>query len=153
MSASCAWNWRIALAEADLVMGSFAAYGIPVPDVAPFNDSSKATTRSRGEQALHGFSTIDFLWERLTREQAWRVRKFIDDARDGTGWLYMTVDMNDDSSIGPHWIDVRAKPHRDPKQADAGPIIGRKGQGSHSNYSMFLNNVVILNNPSNYTDA
>jgi hypothetical protein len=134
-------------------MGSFAAYGIPVPDVAPYNDSSKAVSRGQGEQALHGFATIDFLWGRLTREQAWRVRKFIDDAKSGTGWLYLTVDLNDDSSIGPQWADIRAKPHRDPKQADSGPIIGRIGQGSHENYSMFLNNVVILNNPSNYTDA
>jgi len=88
MSSSCAWNWRIALTEAGLEMGSFAAYGIPVPDIAPFNDSTKATTRGRGEQALHGFATIDFLWDRLTREQAWRLRKFIDDAKSGTGFLY-----------------------------------------------------------------
>lgn len=153
MSSSCGWNWRIALAEADLDMGAFAAHGIPVPNVAAFNDSSKATTRSQGEQALHGFPTIDFLFDRLTREQAYRLRQFIDDAKEGTGWLYMTVDMNDDSAPGEQWVDVRGKPHRDPKMADAGPIVGRRGQGSFSNYSLFLNNVVVLNNPSNYTDA
>lgn len=152
MSASCGWNWRISLTEAGLAMGSFAAYGIPVPNLASFNDSSKATTRSQGEQALHGFPTIDFLFDRLTREQAWQLRKFMDAAKTGTGWLYMTVDMNDDSAPGTQWVDVRGKPHRDPKQADAGPIGGRRGQGSFNNYSMFLNNVVVLNNPSNYTD-
>lgn len=153
MSASCGWNWRIALAEADLSMGSFAAYGIPLPQVAAYNDSTKASFRSQGEQALHGFISVDFLWERLTREQAWRLRKFIDDAKDGTGWLYMTVDINDDSAPGEQWADVKGKPHRDPKQADAGPIAGRIGQSSYSNYTMLLNNVMVLNNPSNYTDA
>ena len=153
MTSSCPWHWRIALAEADLDMGSLAVYGIPVPNIAAYNDSSKETTRSRGEQALHGFAKIDFLWDRLTREQAWRLRKFIDDAKSGTGWLYMTVDLNDDSAPGEQWADVRGKPHRDPAQADAGPIANRIGQGSFANYSIFLNNVVILNNPSNYTDA
>ena len=153
MTSSCAWHWRIALVEADLVMGSLAVYGIPVPSIAAYNDSSRATSRSQGEQALHGFAKIDFMWDRLTREQAWRLRKFMDDAKNGVGWLYMTVDINDDSAPGEQWADVRGKPHRDPTQADAGPIMGRIGQGSFSNYTMFLNNVVILNNPSNYTDA
>lgn len=153
MTSSCAWHWRIALVEADLNMGSLAVYGIPVPSIAAYNDSSRETTRSQGEQALHGFAKIDFLWDRLTRVQAWRLRKFIDEAKDGTGWLYMTVDLNDDSAPGEQWADVRGKPHRDPAQADAGPISGRIGQGSFSNYTILLNNVVILNNPSNYTDA
>lgn len=153
MSSSCAWNWRIALTEADLAMGSFAAYGIPVPDVAAYNDSTKETTRGRGEQALHGSATIDFLFDRMTRPNAWRLRKFIDDAKSGTGYLYMTVDLNDDSAPGEQWVDVRGKPHRDPKAADSGPIAGRSGQGSMKNYSMLLKNVEILNNPSDYTDA
>ena len=153
MSINCGWNWRIALTEAGLSMGSFPVYGIPLPQVAAYNDSTKSSYRSQGEQALHGFSTIEFLWERLTREQAWRLRKFIDDAKNGTGWLYMTVDINDDSASGEQWADVKGKPHRDQKQADAGPIVGRIGQSSYSNYTMLLNNVIIINKPSSYTSA
>lgn len=141
------------MTEADLASGSFPIYGIPVPTVAPYNQHTREAFRSQGEQALHGFATMDVLWEKLTSEQAWRIRKFIDDAKDGSGWLYMTIDLNDDSTPGTQWADVRGKPHRDIKQADAGPLIGRMkmGIGHHDNYRLLLNNIDILANPSNFT--
>ena len=153
MSSGCPWHWRIALTEANLEYGSFPVYGLIVPTVAPYVDSAREAFRSQGEQALHGFSSMDILWERLTAEQAWRVRQFIDDAKTGSGWLYMTIDLNDDSTPGTQWADVRGRPHRDPKQADAGPLIGRMkaGRGHHQNYRLLLNNVDILANPSNFT--
>jgi len=155
MSSGCAWHWRLALTEAGLEKGPFAAYGIPAPSIAPYNDASVERPRSDGEQALHGYRNIDFLWEELTSIQAFYIRKFIDGAKTGTGWLYMTVDLNDDSAPGTQWADIRGKPHRDFKQADAGPIVGRQqgGVNFHENYRMFLNNVEIINNPSDYTDA
>jgi hypothetical protein len=144
----------LSLTEAGLENGSFSLYGIPVPTIAPYNDSSRESFRSQGDQALHGFSTIDFLWEKLTSEQAFYVRRFIDEAKAGTGWLYMTVDLNDDSTPGTQWADVRGRPHRDFKQADVGPLIGRgrSGLGSHDNYRLLLNNVDVLANPSNYSE-
>lgn len=153
MSSSCGWHWRLALTEAGLAKGSFKAYGVPVPSIAPYNDASLESPRSDGEQALHGYANIDFLWEELTAEQAFYIRKFIDGAKTGTGWLYMTVDLNDDSAPGTQWADVRGKPHRDYKNADAGPIVGRQkgGMNFHENYRMFLNNVEVINNPSDYT--
>jgi hypothetical protein len=154
MSTNCGWNWRIALTEAGLEKGPLSAYGIPVPDMAAYNDATKESFRGQGEQAEHGFQNFDFLWDEIRRSKAFRLRKFMDDAKDGAGWLYMTVDLNDDSAPGPQWADIRGKPHRDIKQADAGPIAGRRGVGSHySNYRMFMNNIQILNNPSNYTDT
>jgi hypothetical protein len=154
MSSGCPWHWRIALTELGLESGSFPIYGLPVPTVAPYNDSTREAFRSQGEQALHGFAILDILWEKLSAEQAFYVRRFIDDARNGTGWLYMTVDLNDDSTPGTQWADVRGRPHRDHKQADAGPLIGRMkmGRGHHDNYRLLLNNVDILANPSNYTE-
>ena len=155
MASSCSWHWRIALTEAGLERGGFPLWGIPVPTLAPYNDASVESPRSDGEQALHGFETVDFLWEVLTAEQAFNIRRLIDQAKAATGWLYFTVDLNDDSTPGVQWADVRGKPHRDFKQADAGPIIGRL-QGSlnhHKNYRLLLNNVNVLNNPSIFTTS
>lgn len=153
MSSGCTWHWRLALIEAELVQGSFFLYGIPAPSIAPYLDSSKESGRSQGGQATHGFASVDFLWERLTREQAFQIRKFIDAAKIGNGLLYMTVDLSDDSTVDTTWVDVRGRPHRDIKQADAGQIVGRmkSGKGSMENYRMLLNNVDVLNNPSIYT--
>lgn len=153
MSSGCPWHWRIALTEAGLAKGAFRAWEIPVPSIAPYNDASVESARSDGEQALHGFPNIDFLFEELVASQAFTVRRFIDSAKSGTGWLYMTVDLNDASAPGAQWADIRGKPHRDFKNADAGPILGRQrwGQNLLENYRMFLNNVQILNNPSIYT--
>jgi len=153
MSNSCPWDWRISLDEAGLARGSFRLWEIPVPTIAPYNDASVETPRGEGEQALHGAATLDFLWEVTTRYQAWRIRQFIDGAKAGTGWLYFTVDLTDDSSAGIHWADIRGKPHRDFKNADAGPIIGRfrGSQGHMENYRLLLNNVDIVNANSLYT--
>ena len=153
MSSGCSWHWRISLTEADLDKGSFRLYGIPAPTVAPYLDSSTESGRSQGDQAVHGFPNVDFLWTRLTTEQAFQIRKFIDAAKEGTGLLYMTIDLNDDSTPGTSWADIRGRPHRDRVQADAGPIVGRSklGKGSHENYRMLLNNVEILHHPSIFT--
>ncbi len=155
MSAGCAWDWRLSLTIAGLEKNAFRAYGIPVPSIAPFSAASIESSRSEGGQALHGYANIDFLWEELTSLQAFYVAKFINGAKDGTGWLYMTVDLNDDSAPGTQWADVRGKPHRDYKNADAGPIVGRQRGGTnfHENYRLFLNSVEIINNPSAYTSS
>jgi hypothetical protein len=153
MSSGCPWHWRLALTEADLAGGSFRLYSIPAPSFAPYLDSSAESGRSQGGQAIHGFPNADLLWERITTEAAFQIRKFIDAAKSGTGLLYMTIDLNDDSTPGTQWADVRGRPHRDRTQADAGQIVGRRrtGQGSHENYRLLLNNVDILHNPSIFT--
>jgi len=138
--------------EAGLAKDSFGAIGIPVPSTAPFNDSSVEKPRGQGEQALHGFATDDFLWDVLSRAQAFKIRKKVDAVRaPGAGWLFFTIDLNDDSTAGPRWVDIKGKPHRDFQQADAGPIVGRHGPGRFENYRLRLNNVQIINNPSLYT--
>lgn len=153
MSNSCPWDWRIALVEADLAGGPFRVWEIPVPTIGEYNSSSVEVARGEGEQALHGYATYKFMWDVMSRQQANRVRQFIDAAKTGTGWLYMTVDLTDDSSVGIQWADIRGKPHRDYKAADAGSIIGRlPGSSGHfDNYSLMLNAVDVVNNPSIFT--
>lgn len=155
MTNSCPWDWRIALIEADLATSPFKVWNIVVPELATYNDSSVETAKGEGEQALHGFPNMRFLWDILTRQQGNRIRQFIDAAKAGTGWLYFTVDLTDDSSVGIQWADIRGKPHRDRETADAGSIAGRLpgSQGHFDNYSLFLNAVEIVNNPSIFTDT
>lgn len=153
MSNSCPWDWRVSLTEADLDRGAFKLFNIPVPTIGEYNDSSVEVSRGEGEQALHGFATYRFMWDVVSRSQAHNIRVWIDGAKAATGWLYMTVDLTDDSGFGVQWVDVRGKPHRDYKAADAGSIVGRlPGSSGHmSNYTLLLNAVEIVNNPSLFT--
>lgn len=155
MSSNCPFHWRFSTTEAGLARGAIALYDIPVPTIAPYNDSSVESARGEGEQALHGFPFVDFAWDIVTRYQAFRIRKFVDDAKAATGWLYSTIDLTDDSVPGVYWVDVRGKPHRSVGAADEGPIIGRsRGDIGHmNNYTMRLNAVEIVNSPSIFTLA
>ena len=102
---------------------------------------------------MHGYIYMPILWQRLSMYQAWRVRKFIDAAKSGTGLLYMTVDRNDASYGGPHFVDISGYPHRPREAADDGDMAGRAPDGGQytDNYSLLLNNITIINDPSLYT--
>lgn len=147
------WDYRISLTESGLGMGSLASYHIPAPNVAPFLDSAIETDRGDGGQGLHGCASIEVLWDRLMMAQAAKVRWFIDNAKSGTGLLYMTVAVNDASSIGYRWVDVSGMPHRPRQAADSGDIGNRQPGGLQyiDNYLLFLNNLTVINNPSVYT--
>lgn len=148
-----AWDYRIGLVEADLARGYWAAYDIPLPQLAPLLDSTEESSRSAGGQALHGYTTCPVLWTRLTMYQAWRVRRFIDDAKAGTGLLYLTIARNDAKHGGLYFIDINGYPHRPREAADDGDMAARAADGGQyiDNYLMFLNNITIVNDPSLYT--
>lgn len=147
------WDYRISLTEAGLTTGSLTLYHIVAPNKAPFRDSAVSRGRSDGGQALHGALSMEALWDRTTMAQAWRLRKFIDDAKAGTGLLYMTIDKNNASGMRPQWIDVSGRPHVPERVNDDGDIAGRMrvGQQFVDNFVLFLNNISILNDPSVYT--
>ena len=148
-----AWDYRIALTEAGLARGYWAAYDIPLPQLAPLLDSSQENARSAGGQALHGYIYMPILWQRLSMYQAFRIRKFIDSAKAGTGLLYMTVDRNDTLYGGPHFVDISGYPHRAREAADDGDMAARApGGGQYTdNYNLLMNNITIINDPSLYT--
>ena len=148
-----AWDYRFGLVEADLARGYFAAYDIPLPQLAPLLDSALEISRSAGGQALHGYTNLEVLWRRLTMRQAWRVRRFIDDAKAATGLLYLTVAQNDARHGGLYFVDINGYPHRPREAADDGDMAARTPDGGQyiDNYILFMNNVTIVNDPSLYT--
>lgn len=151
---SCtAWDYRIAITEAGLARGYFAAFEIPLPQLAPLLDSSIENSRSTGGQALHGYTTLELLFRRITMYSAWRIRNFIDEAKATSGLLYITADRNDTLYAGPHFVDVSGYPHRPREAADDGDLDARAPGGGQyiNNYRLFLNNVTIINDPSLYT--
>jgi hypothetical protein len=148
-----AWDFRISLTEAGLQTGSLMSYDIPMPNLAPFLDSSVEMGRSDGGQALHGFINDGLMWDRIMMRVAFRLRKFIDDARSGTGELYLTVPMNDASHSGWHWLDVKGMPHRPRQATDSGDMGIRMPGGLQyvDDFVLLLNNITIINDPSVYT--
>lgn len=148
-----AWDYRFGLVEADLDRGYFAAYDIPLPQLAPLLDSTQESPRSAGGQALHGYTFLELLWTRLNMRQAWRVRRFIDDAKAATGLLYLTVAQNDAKHGGLYFVDINGYPHRPREAADDGDMAARAVDGGQyiDNYLLLLNNVTIINDPSLYT--
>jgi hypothetical protein len=145
------FKWRIAMTEGGLTKGSFYHYKLPVPSTAPYVDHSAAVMKSDGSQALHGFEQVTLLFDILSGPQAAMIRQFIDAARSGAGILFMTIDKGDGSAPGPAWIDISGTPHRQARLSQNGPIVGSTGQPHYTNVQLFLNNVTVVNDPSNYS--
>lgn len=152
MSSSNPGLWRISLTEAGLDRGSYLNYQLPAPTVCEYRPFSAERAQSDGGQSLHGYATVELLFEGLSAAQVYVLRKMIDDARDGSGYLYLTIDKGDGSAPGPAWIDVYGRPWR---QADLnqGRIQGRTGPALYQNVKVRLNNVIVVNDPSAYSEA
>lgn len=147
MTSPC--NWRIGLTEASLLRGLFLFYGLPTPNLAQYSDHTTAIDVSDGSQVLQGYQSLTVLWTRLSGKQAARVRRFIDDARSGTGLLFLTIDRGDTTAAGHDWIDIQGYPHRQ-SNLSQDQIAGRVGQHTYANVQLVLGNVTVLNDPSTY---
>lgn len=142
-------NFRIATTQAALTRGYFFLLKIPPPTSCEYRDHSVAFSKSQGGNALHGYHVVDMLWEQLTTTQAYAIKKKVDDALDGTGYLYMTINRSNGTGSGIDWIDVRGIPHMTSFKPD-GRIAGSTGV-SISNAELKLNNIQILVDPAVFT--
>ena len=144
------FKWRISLTEGGLAKGSFYHYDLPEPSTAPFSDHSASVIKSDGSQGLHGFPQVTLLFDILSGPQAAILRQFIDAGRSA-GVLFLTVDRGDGSDPGPAWIDISGVPHRQSRLTQNGPLVGSRGKSHYTNVQLFLNNVTVVNDPSNYS--
>lgn len=138
---------RLAITEAGLEKGSMLyAWRLPIPTLSLYNDHSTKIPLSDGGQALRGFASVSLTWDRLTWDQARTVRKLVEDAIDGGGLLYASVNRGWNRSGGADdWIDVSGKPHI-PDGTAAGNTQGRVSDG----VSLLLNALSVVNDPSSY---
>ena len=140
-----ACNWRIATTEADLVRGYFHTWGLPLHLKIRYRDYSQKIPQGAGWSARHGYENLELNWEVLTQFQARFLKNIIEDALDLTGYIYLTVTPADGRS---KWIDVRGAPHVPDIESADHSMTGIH----HTNVSLFVNNVVIINDPATNLD-
>lgn len=147
------WKYRISLSIAGLARGSFKSLGIPVPSVVAFRDNSISRTKSDGGQSLQGYYQVEIMWDILTGPQYHKVRRFIDQAKPGL--LYLTIDIGDGSAFNKRWVDIEGRPHRQEDLSQSGPLVSRNAQSLNhfENVVLFINNVRVVNNPSDYSEV
>lgn len=142
-------RWRIATTEGGLAKGAFWVLGIPPLTLAPFKDHSVLAENSDGSQSAHGFQNLELFWESMSPLAYYTLTAKINLARSGTGLIYLTIDPGNDLHPGPTFIDVSGKPGK-PEFTQGAPV-NRSGAGHIPNVRIFVNDVTILNDPSNYS--
>lgn len=153
MSKTNPWNWAFAVTEADLGRFKLPTLEIPVPDIVEYKPFVDSVTVGDGGQRRYGYAQIRLTWETITDVAYRKVSAFIRVAEAGTDVMYATLDLNDDSHSGDHFVDLSGYPHymTDMPQI-AGSVVGRRGIKIFRNFTLFLNNVTIVNDPSNYAE-
>lgn len=136
-------NFRLATSQAGLASGNLFLWHIPAPDVPTYKDHAAKTNLANGGQALRGFRSVTWLWNRLPAMAAYTVRRLVTDALEDTGLLYLTIDLGWNGSRPPGtWVDARGVPHI-PDIAPASP-----GAQVVDNLVLFVNDVEIVSDPA-----
>lgn len=138
-------NVRLSLSEASLPNGYIVHRKIQVPQVINYRGFSGLFSQSLGGNVGHGYKTVVFTWTNINHITSYRIKKFVDDAKSGSGLLYATVPYNDGSTLSRVFIDISGVPQ----------IIDIAEAGNFSNVGVYfpslelkLNAVTILNNPA-----
>lgn len=143
-------TWRMAISEAALAKGSnFFILELPEPDLAYVTNHSVVWPQAQGGQARQGYVIATLFWNELTAAGAYAIQSRITAAEvvtePGNGVLWLTMQRNDASNIAPGWIDVSGvalMPEFAPEQSAQGL--------KYPNVTLTLNNVTIVNEPSDY---
>lgn len=142
-------KFRVATTEAGLAKGVFWVIGLPIPSVAPYRDHSVIVGKSDGSNQEYGFKNATIMWDKLTYLEGRVIRDIVSAARSGSGILYLTVSRGDGTGSGDDWIDVSGRPGR-LVLTGAAPL-NRRGFGTYDNPTLTVNNLTVVNDPSNYS--
>ena len=142
------FKWRIANAEADLPSNPLFSHGIPSPTQVEYRDHTTRISQSEGGVARHGYINCKMLWLKLTPNQATIIRDFVDDAKSGSGLLYLTINRLDGSTSGYGWVDISGRPSLSDIVPDQ-PIVGASGY-LHSNVLLEMSNITILDDTPSF---
>lgn len=142
----CDLKFRISLTEAGLAKGMSFLRNIPPPDSPIYNDHSAKVGKGQGGQARHGFATATVLWDALSPDQSYELRTLVQNALDGLGVIYLTIDRSNGTSPGPDWIDVYGVPYM--PDIAPGRTRGKRRGVIHNSIQLFVNDLTIVNDPA-----
>lgn len=134
---------RLGTSESNLTSFGWLKYALqlPEPSVAIYNDHSTRVDGSDGSQATHGYKNVQMNFNDLDRQQAYRLKKLVDDA--GTT-LWVTFDKGWNGSSPPHsWVDGYGVP----KYTSVTPRSNTRGIITES-VTLYIDNVTIDNDPA-----
>lgn len=138
------WNlyWRIS-ATSTLAGQNFFALGLPPPQTPVYKTYTTLVPQSQGGQSRQGYINVTLLWDVLTREQGFLLKKIVETVLAAGTPLYLTVDYNDGSYEAGHFVDVSGTPH---------PVILEPEQGTqgliYPNVTLFVTDLTVVNNPA-----
>jgi len=139
-------KFRIATTQSGLSRGYFFLLRIPPPSLSEYKDHSVRFSQSLGGVSLQGYKKSTLVWDQLAPFQAVILRKKVEEALSGSGFLYMTINRSNGTKSGFDWIDVRGIPHLPDFRPD-GRIAGSSSV-SIMNTELILNNITIIADPS-----
>lgn len=142
------WSWRIATTEAGLTNGAFAARRIPIPVQGEPMDHTQKNSQSEGGVARHGYKTYKMLWPKLDIGQGGDLQKLVEDAKSGTGELFLTVKWLDSSNSILRFVDLKGRPDLSPLVPD--PPMDGMGKPVYSNVVLNVSNITIVNDPASF---
>lgn len=138
-------NLRLASSASNLSKGWIrTSWQLPDPVSAIYNDFAARVNRGDGGQSLRGQRSVTLIWNNLGPIDAWQLRKIVNDAIDGGGLIYATINLNWSADGAPgHWIDIKGTAIvPNPQQAE-------NSLGSlHSQFTIQINAVETVNDPA-----
>ena len=139
-------KWRISTSEAGLAKGLFFIIGLPPPSLFTYQPFSKIVGRSDGGDAAHGYKKLTIIWDTISLPAYSRLRTLVDSVRPGL--IYITFEIGDGSLAGGF---VDASGHPGFLQQSINSPANRVGTAAVSNAQLVINNLTIINSPSNYS--
>ena len=139
-------KWRIGLTEGGKAW--FVSLELPPPNTAPFSERVESVPYSLGKFAEIGYQSIPIGFNDLTGTQMYRLRKYVDDARQNNSQvLHMTIWLATGEKSGVNWADISGY---------VSPItyssITPVANGSmYQNVEIIINNVTVINDPAQFS--
>ena len=140
-------SYRISNTEAGLAKGAFFVRSIPPPSMDTYQPFSSIVPRSGGGDAAHGYSKLTIVWRTMSLNQYNRLKVLVNTTRPGL--VYVTFAIRDGSQPQGIFVDASGKAQF-MQQSSASPM-NLVGSPAVENVTLVINNITILNNPSNYS--
>jgi hypothetical protein len=138
---------RIAPTLAGLANGYLGdSWELPDPVLPVYNESATRSNRADGGQSLRGQRSVVWVWNNIGPIDAYTIRKIVEDAIDGGGLIYATINLNWSMVGAPnYWIDIKGTailPTSQPAENTEGSL--------QSQVTLTINQVEIVNDPASF---
>ena len=139
--------WRLALTEAELEFGWLFTLDIPPPTTPTYEDYTERIAQGEGGVATLGYARAEWLWTNVIPTTTFLIKDLVRQALlFSDKRIFVTLDRSNGTGPGRDWVDVSAVPQL-PTQTMGGPQSGASN-AFHSQVTLVLNNIQIINDPS-----